>query len=60
MINFHDWLSHQPEERKQEILAGERQYLASRDPVVEERAFEESLVGFEDRPAGGLTYARPL
>lgn len=56
---FQAWLETQPPERQREIAARESEYAAARQerdangysPV--ERAFDESMLGFEDRPAGG-------
>jgi hypothetical protein len=61
--SFRAYLRRQPEERRQQILLGERAYVNSKrpygaegsdryitDPVRE--AFEDSMFGYEETPAG--------
>ena len=54
---FQHYLNQQTPERASEILAAERAYSASRQFVGEnpdERAYEESFLGFTESPAGGV------
>jgi hypothetical protein len=59
--SFREWLDEQSLERKREIQAAERTYVNSRragvaeDPA--ERAFLESMEGYEDPPAGKVVGA---
>lgn len=65
VFNFRKWLFEQTPERKREIEAAERRWLADRrqaSPLMQPLAdaFEESMTGYQETPAGTRDPDDPL